>query len=63
MSTLILLNSNWLIFAKKKLSAPFVPGKFLFIDQFPRNSTGKIIKKELRAMVIKSETEQKIPDN
>jgi fatty-acyl-CoA synthase len=35
------------LFARERLSGPKVPRDFVFVDELPRNPTGKVLKREL----------------
>ena len=39
-------------FAKARLSGPKVPRGWIFVDQLPRNPTGKVLKRELRERTV-----------
>ena len=46
-------------YAKKNLAAFKAPKTFLFADNFPMTQTGKILKKELKAMIARGEIKYK----
>jgi fatty-acyl-CoA synthase len=39
-------------FCRARLAGPKVPRDFVFLDALPRNPTGKILKRDLRDMVV-----------
>jgi fatty-acyl-CoA synthase len=39
-------------YCRQQLSGPKVPRDFVFLEALPRNPTGKVLKRELREMVV-----------
>jgi acyl-CoA synthetase (AMP-forming)/AMP-acid ligase II len=42
-------------YCRRQLSGPKVPREFVFLDELPRNPTGKVLKRELREFAVTSQ--------
>ncbi|MBN1577310.1 MAG: acyl--CoA ligase [Chitinispirillaceae bacterium] len=49
-----IVESELLSECRSRLSHALVPGGFVFLNELPRSSTGKVSKKDLRVMIIKN---------